>query len=111
MKSGLLIFAFVVVLSGCIASQRTDRTAPQFSDTRWPVSSTVHTATNDSPSTNSSGKAESDGVIQGGNFLLITFTNLPSGMVLPAFDEQVRDDGTITLIYNQTFQATGKKTD
>jgi protein involved in polysaccharide export with SLBB domain len=108
MKGRLLIIAFLVVLSGCVGSKRADRTAPQFSGA--PSAVVSNKATNESPSTNSSGKAESEGVVRVGNFLLITFTNLPSGSVIPAFEQQVRDDGTVRLIYNQMFQAAGKKT-
>jgi protein involved in polysaccharide export with SLBB domain len=53
--------------------------------------------------------AESYEIIQPGNILLITFADLPPPP-LGAFDQRVRDDGTITLIYNQVFHATGKRT-
>jgi len=52
--------------------------------------------------------AESYEIIQLGNTLLITFGDLPPPP-LPAFDQRVRDDGTITLIYNQVFHAVGKR--
>jgi protein involved in polysaccharide export with SLBB domain len=110
MKSGLLIVAFVVVLSGCLGSKRAGSTVPQFSAVPSHADSERPNSTNNSPATNVSGNAESDGVIRAGNLLLITFTNLASGPALPAFDQQVRNDGTITLIYNQTFQTAGKKT-
>jgi protein involved in polysaccharide export with SLBB domain len=45
-----------------------------------------------------------------GDILLITFADLPQGVQLPAFDQKVREDGSITLIYNQRFQAAGKRT-
>lgn len=45
-----------------------------------------------------------------GDVLLITFADLPPGISLPAFDQRVRDDGSITLIYNKSFQAAGKRT-
>ena len=45
-----------------------------------------------------------------GDTLLITFADLPPGITLPAFDQRVRDDGSITLIYNKNFQAVGKRT-
>lgn len=61
-------------------------------------------AANSGTSTN----AESYEIIQLGNTLLITFGDLPPPP-LPAFDQRVRDDGTITLIYNQVFNAVGKR--
>jgi protein involved in polysaccharide export with SLBB domain len=48
-------------------------------------------------------------IIQLGNVLLITFSDLPPPP-LPAFDQRVRDDGKITLIYNREFTAAGKRT-
>jgi len=108
MKSGLLIVAFVVVLSGCIGSKRAASTVPRFSLVASAVDS--NSVTNDSPGTNSSRRVEGEDVIKAGDTLVITFTNLTSGLTVPAFDQRVRDDGTITLIYNQLFQAAGKKT-
>ena len=52
--------------------------------------------------------AETSEIIQLGNVLLITFGDLPPPAP-PAFDQRVRDDGTITLIYNQVFHAAGKR--
>jgi protein involved in polysaccharide export with SLBB domain len=53
--------------------------------------------------------ADSYEIIQPGNVLLITFADLPPPPLGP-FDQRVRDDGTITLIYNQVFHAVGKRT-
>jgi protein involved in polysaccharide export with SLBB domain len=53
--------------------------------------------------------AESYEIIQQGNILLITFGDLPPPQP-PAMDQRVRDDGTITLLYNQVFHAVGKRT-
>src|SRR5689334_10024558 len=52
--------------------------------------------------------AESYEIIQPGNILLITFGDLPPPQP-PAMDQRVRDDGTITLLYNQVFHAAGKR--
>jgi polysaccharide export outer membrane protein len=57
-------------------------------------------------STNADLSAE---IIRPGNVLLITFGDLPVGSQQPPFNPMVRDDGTITLIYNQPFQAAGKR--
>jgi polysaccharide export outer membrane protein len=65
---------------------------------------TTPVAANSGPGTN----AESYEIIQLGNTLLITFGDLPPPPP-PAFDQRVRDDGTITLIYNQVFHAVGKR--
>jgi polysaccharide export outer membrane protein len=53
--------------------------------------------------------AETSEIIQPGNVLLITFSDLPPPP-LGAFDQRVRDDGKITLIYNREFTAAGKRT-
>jgi protein involved in polysaccharide export with SLBB domain len=45
-------------------------------------------------------------VIKVGEKLTITLLDIPTP--LPALEEQVRNDGTITLIESQTFQAAGK---
>jgi polysaccharide export outer membrane protein len=55
--------------------------------------------------TNADGTSE---IIQPGNTLLITFSDLPPPPQ-PAYDQRVRDDGTITLIYNRVFKAAGKR--
>jgi protein involved in polysaccharide export with SLBB domain len=109
MKSGLLIVALVVFLSGCTGSNRGNRVAV-FSEGSSPAQLRAQSVTNDSPATNSSRKVEGEDVIKAGDTLVITFTNLTSSLTVPAFDQRVRDDGTITLIYNQLFQAAGKKT-
>jgi polysaccharide export outer membrane protein len=47
-------------------------------------------------------------IIKTGDVLVITFADLPPPP-MPAFDQRVRDDGTITLIHNHVFQAAGKR--
>jgi polysaccharide export outer membrane protein len=49
-------------------------------------------------------------IIKVGDILVITFGDLPEQQRTPPFDSKVRDDGTITLIYNQVFQVAGKRT-
>jgi protein involved in polysaccharide export with SLBB domain len=49
-------------------------------------------------------------IVKVGEVLIITFGDLPENARVPAFDQKVKDDGTITLIYNQPFQAAGKRT-
>jgi protein involved in polysaccharide export with SLBB domain len=46
--------------------------------------------------------------IKVGDILIISFSDLPTPM--PPFDQKVKDDGMITLIYNQPFHAAGKRT-
>jgi polysaccharide export outer membrane protein len=53
---------------------------------------------------------ESDEFIKVGDILVISFADLPPDRLMPPFDQKVKDDGTITLIYNQPFQAAGKRT-
>jgi protein involved in polysaccharide export with SLBB domain len=54
------------------------------------------------------GRANGDSseVIRVGESLTISFTDIPQA--LPAFEERVKDDGTITLHQNMTFIAAGK---
>jgi len=59
------------------------------------------------PATNPDSSAE---FIKSGDILLISFADLPSGSQMPPFDQKVKDDGTITLIYNRAFHAAGKRT-
>jgi polysaccharide export outer membrane protein len=56
--------------------------------------------------TNTEGSSE---FIKRGDILLISFSDLPLPSALPPFDQKVRDDGSITLIYNHVFQAAGKR--
>jgi protein involved in polysaccharide export with SLBB domain len=51
---------------------------------------------------------ESAEFIKVGDILVISFADLPTPFA--PFDQKVKDDGTITLIYNQPFQAAGKRT-
>jgi protein involved in polysaccharide export with SLBB domain len=109
MKIELIIVALAVALSGCTGSNR-GKTVPVFSEGSRLAPLHAHKVTNDSPATNSSRNNQNEGIIQVSNILLITFADLPSGSTLPAFDQQVKDDGTVTLIYNSVFQAAGRKT-
>jgi len=95
---------------GCIGSKRADSSAPQFPAVPSVVDSNRLRAVDDSAATNTSRNDQNGGIIQVSNVLLITFSELPSGSKLPAFDQQVKDDGTVTLIYNSVFHAAGKKT-
>lgn len=45
-------------------------------------------------------------VLSVGDSLTITFTDTP--VVIPMFDQKIKEDGTITLALNQTFTADGK---
>lgn len=45
-------------------------------------------------------------VLNVGDLVTVIFSDLPT--VTPPFEERVKDDGTITLLQNQTFQAAGK---
>jgi protein involved in polysaccharide export with SLBB domain len=124
MKFELVIAALAVALSGCTGSKRGNR-VPVFSEVSSPAQLDAHIVTRDSPATNTYRNAESEEVIQVGNALLVTFTNLPSSGSLgtfqgrrtfqlepepmPAFEQRVKDDGTITLMYCRVFQAAGKK--
>jgi len=64
-------------------------------------------APNPGATTTNGGSAE---FIKVGDILVISFADLPPDRLMPPFDQKVKDDGTITLIYNQPFQATGKRT-
>ena len=55
------------------------------------------------PGGTNGGSAE---LIHVGDALVIVFSDLPQPM--PPFEVPVRDDGTITLLLNKTFQAAGK---
>lgn len=55
------------------------------------------------PATKLSGSGE---VLRAGDQLVITYSDLP--ITQPPFNGPVRDDGTITLLLNKSFQAVGK---
>ncbi len=42
------------------------------------------------------------------DLVIINFFDLPNGTQMPEFRDRIRDDGTITLIYNVVVQAAGK---
>jgi polysaccharide export outer membrane protein len=64
-------------------------------------------AANSASEANRGGTSE---IIKRGDVLLITFADLPKDAQLQPFDQRVKDDGTVTLIYNRDFQAAGKRT-
>src|ERR1051326_4680703 len=92
MKIGLLIVPVVAVFAGCTASQRQGATVPVFSEVPSPAQLQAYGSTNHPP----------EGVVHVGNIVVVTFTNLPNPV--PVFIQPVREDGTITLIYNTVFQ-------
>jgi polysaccharide biosynthesis/export protein len=53
-----------------------------------------------------SSPAENTDVLQPGQPVLITITDLP--MLVPPVNDQIKTDGTITLLQNKTFTAAGK---
>jgi protein involved in polysaccharide export with SLBB domain len=108
MKRGLVIVALAVFLSGCTGSNR-GKMGPVFSEVPSPTQWHAYNVTDESPATNTSRDSQNAGVIQVGDALLFTF-NLPGLIMEPVWDQRVKDDGTITLIYNRVFHAAGKKT-
>src|SRR4051794_9296088 len=121
MRLNLMIVTLAFALSGCTGSSRRGDKLPMFSKVPSPLQLDAHIVTSDSPAINTYRNAKSEEVIQIGNFLLVSFTNSPSsGFIhgkpfrlepapMPAFEQRVKDDGTITLLYCRVFQAAGKK--
>jgi protein involved in polysaccharide export with SLBB domain len=125
MKIELAVAAIAIALAGCTGTNR-GKTVPASSEGTLPAQEHAYSVTIDSPATNASRNAEIQDVIKVGDTLLITFTNLPSlrsfrtfeGVrsfqaeqePIPAFDQRVKGDGTISLIYNSVFHAAGKRT-
>jgi protein involved in polysaccharide export with SLBB domain len=108
MKIELAIAAVALAFAGCTGSNR-GKTVPMFSEGPSPAQLHTYNLTNDAPATDISRNVESQDVIKPKDTLIINFT-LPSMIIEPAFDQRVRDDGTITLIYNRVFHAAGQKT-
>ena len=65
-------------------------------------------ATQTAPSDNGKGDPSNE-PIRSGEMLHITFSDTP--VALTPMDEKVRDDGTVTLMYNKSFHAAGKSGD
>jgi protein involved in polysaccharide export with SLBB domain len=121
------VVTLAIVLFGCTASHRQGTTVPTFSEVPSQASQDAFIASSNSFTISTNKIAEGERVIQIGDALSITFTNLPSSgshsnltgvrsvwlelPPMPRFDQQVKEDGTITLIYNRVFQAAGKKAD
>ena len=57
------------------------------------------------PSASNGGGTE---ILRPGDPLVIVFSDLPPSQPMLPFQERIKDDGTITLIYNQSFLAAGK---
>lgn len=86
-------------------------TAPAAASSQAPAQPTPAgqpTATNPSTTTGTNAGLSAE-IIHPGNVLVVTFSDLPSEKQMPPFAQVVRDDGTITLIYNQPFKAAGKR--
>jgi protein involved in polysaccharide export with SLBB domain len=94
MKTSLLIVPLVAVFLGCTAWHQQPTTAPVFSELPSPAQVASSIQTNDAS------------ILHVGNVLQVTFSKLPAPV--PTFAQLIRDDGTITLIYNEPFQAAGK---
>jgi protein involved in polysaccharide export with SLBB domain len=106
MKIELVIVALAAALSGCTGSNR-GNTVPVFSEVSSPAQLRGYNVTNDSPARNTARNAEDKEVIKVGDTLLITFGDICAS---PPVFQRVKDDGTITFIFNRTFQAAGKST-
>lgn len=97
-----------LVLAGLlVAGCQTEKVDSGFSEVPGLPQTTAATGAGNqgNPASTNAGTAE---IVHAGDILLITFADLPAP--LPAFDQKVKDDGTITLIYNRVFQAAGKRT-
>ena len=78
--------------------------APVVAPAAVPVAAPAATAASVAAANSGSGpEAE---VLRVGDSLTITFTDTP--IVIPTFDEKIREDGTITLTLNKMFTAAGK---
>ena len=60
--------------------------------------------TNTNSATGSSGKTSD--ALNAGDLITVVFSDTPTPTT--PFEERVKDDGTVTLLYNQTFQVVGK---
>lgn len=81
---------------------------PGMPETTTPAATPINSAT--LPAAANSGTSTNDGsweIVTTSDVLVITFADTPNPV--PPFDQRVRDDGTITLIYNQVFHAAGKR--
>jgi protein involved in polysaccharide export with SLBB domain len=91
------IFA-CVLLAGCL----TDSPDPYGFDPLKPNSTPPMAG-----SGNSQSSTNAPGVLRSGDELIVSFVDLGVNAIAPV-DDQIKSDGTITLIYNKTFAAAGK---
>jgi protein involved in polysaccharide export with SLBB domain len=70
-----------------------------------PVAPIATGGTSNGTDTNRSTSSESE-VIRVGDSMTVVFSDTP--VLVPAFEERVKEDGTITLLYNKRFEAAGK---
>src|SRR5439155_7152815 len=82
---------------------------PEFPEAQAPVTTsplTTSPLTTASVADATATRGDRPEIINIGDSLTITFSDLP--LLLPADQQQVKSDGTITLMENQTFTAAGK---
>lgn len=83
----------------CLAGCRTPSPEQNFSDPS--PGGTTNSASTSTTNINSLEKE----VLRVGDTLTVTFTDTP--VPIPVFEEKIKEDGTITLLLNQTFTAAG----
>lgn len=97
------LFAAALLLTGCHTANK------EFSDIpglTTPSGQGTSSATAGAGA--SAAAADSTELIRPGETVLVTFSDV--SVVIPPMELSVTDDGTITLLYNQTFKVTGKTT-
>jgi protein involved in polysaccharide export with SLBB domain len=112
----LCIWSCLLLTALLFAGCQTNKAESGFSEVPGMQEATAATAAKATPppaalpsSVSATGTNETAEIIKPGQVLVITFSDLPPPPP-PAFDQRVRDDGKITLIYNHEFQAAGKRT-
>jgi len=112
-RAGRFFVLFCLLLTGLLfAGCQTSKVESGFSEVPGieNTTPTVNPATTSAMPNASTNTGESWEFIKPGDVLVVTFGDLPQTSKIDPFDTRVRDDGTITLIYNQPFKAAGKRT-
>jgi protein involved in polysaccharide export with SLBB domain len=106
----------IVILAGCASSPSTESTYkfdPLGHGAGGDTGSTAQTSGSQAPDLGSTSPASGDGtqtvsgrILRVGETITVTFQDLPTPV--PPVETTIKEDGTITLIYNKQFLAVGK---
>jgi protein involved in polysaccharide export with SLBB domain len=97
------LFFALLLFAGC----QTNKSTQDFSEVPGVGPAAAGGAPGEMTSPNGDNAPRTGEILQAGDSLAVMFSDVVNP--IPPFEEKIKDDGTITLIYNKVFQAAGKR--